>query len=124
MSNTFQKEITFLSKTIQEGDDTWNELPVTKTVTFKELNRTDRDQHKLHFFLISIFNTTGKGFNIDSDALYDLVVKFIETMTELNEQFSIQDKAELLNDSGALLSFGLWLMPQKVTPFFSTLMSK
>jgi hypothetical protein len=125
MSKTFKRKITFLSQTIKEGDEGWNEVPVTKEVTFKELNRTDRDQHKLHFSLISIFKSRGDSFNIDSEALYDLVVRFIDTMVVLDDkQFTIQDKEELLNDSGALLDFGLWLMPNKITPFFSNLIPK
>jgi hypothetical protein len=126
MAETFQKEITFLSREFDEQSGTWEERPVTKIATFKEFSRTDKEQHKLHFRLIAIYNaeTTpedGGQVTMSSDGLYDLVVKAVKTLLVPDENFNLQDKNEFLNDSGALLSFGLWLLGEKITPFFSTL---
>jgi hypothetical protein len=127
--NTFQKDISFLSNTIKEGQSEWVLAPVTKTATFKELDRRDKEQHKLHFKLIAIFenfgvskedNIDGAKIKIDSDGVYDLTVKGIKTLLICNEQFTVQDKAEFLTDSGAILQFGLWALGEKFAPFFST----
>ena len=122
---TYEKEITFLSKQFIENE--WAMIEVSKIATFKELSRVARDQHKLHFMLTSLFNKVedeDEGFKIDSDSLYDLTVKAIKTLLILNGDFTESDKAEFLNDSGAILNFALWAVKAKFTPFFSTLNMK
>jgi len=69
----------------------------------------------------------GKGgaedkVTIDSDKLYDLAERAISLLLvpaksgepEVNET----EKAEILNDSFALLRFGRWFADNKSTPFF------
>lgn len=121
---TFEKEITFLSKQLVNTE--WDLIEISKVATFKELSRVDRSQHKLHFMLISLFTSKSEEGDenkmaIDSDSLYDLTTKAIKTLLVINETFTETDKAEFLNDSGAILSFGIWALPGKFTPFFSSL---
>jgi hypothetical protein len=131
---TFQKEITFLSKEFDESKVNepckgWVEAPITKIATFKELSRTDKSQHKLHFKIIAIFehfgvkeeDTDGENLQvkIDSDGVYDLTVKAINTLIIPDPSFTMQDKAELLNDSAGIFQFGFWLLGEKIAPFFS-----
>ena len=118
---TFRKEITFLSKTLS-GEGIWIDEEITKTATFKELNRVDRSQHKLHFKMMTVFegfatDEDGK-FKIDSDALYDLTIKAFKNLLIEDSEFNETDKTEFLNDSGAILSFGVWIFKDKFTPFF------
>jgi len=124
---TFEKEITFLSKQLVNLE--WSLVEVSKVATFKELSRVDRNQHKLHFMLISLFTSKAEEgeenkMSIDSDSLYDLTTKAIRTLLVLNDSFTETDKAEFLNDSGAILSFGIWALPEKFTPFLSSLRVK
>jgi len=130
---TFQKDISFLAQTLNGENNEWVLSPVTKTATFKELSRTDRNQHKLHFKIIAIFeafgvnaddDSDGTKFKIDSDGVYDLTVKAIKTLLIEDPQFTVQDKTELLNDSGAIFEFGMWLLGEKIVPFFSTFKMK
>ena len=120
--DTFEKEITFLSKSFVNGE--WALVEVSKTATFKELSRVDRDQHKLHFMLIKLFQGAAveegesQDISIDSDSLYDLTVKAIRKLIVINSEFTEQDKTEFLNDSGAILDFSLWALKEKFTPFF------
>lgn len=136
MEELFQKEITFLSKVldIENPANGFALVPVTKKITFKELSRTDRAQHKLHFMLISIFtggesnvddtDEPGKGgsFNVNTDKLYDITAKAIRVLVVTDDNFNDQEKTELLNDGGALFRFGMWLLKEKISPFFSELM--
>lgn len=125
----FEKQISFLSKVfypdkVTESHNGWEEEPVTKTATFKELSRTDRAQHKLHFKIISIFEhfgaKEGGEIKLDPDGMYDLSVKAINTLLITDKTtFTDQDKAEFLNDSGAIFDFGFWLLGEKIAPFFS-----
>jgi hypothetical protein len=127
MQPTFEQEITFMSKDMDPDTKQWIETPVTKTATFKELSRTDKTQHKLHFMLMSIIESdeeSGDKLHIDSDKLYDITTKFIKTLLVINENFTEQNKGEFLSDSGALLSFGLKILGDKITPFFVKLMTK
>jgi hypothetical protein len=122
----FEKEISWV---VWEYDENSPEKTVqknrTKTATFKELNRTDKAQHKLHFRLISLFEGLDKGkedpdsIGISSDGLYDITTQAVKILLIENEAFSKIDKDEFLQDSIALLSFGLWLFKEKFTPFFS-----
>ena len=119
--DAFKKEITFLSKTLS-GEGVWIDEEITKTATFKELNRVDRSQHKLHFKMMTVFEGFGVDeegrFKLDSDALYDLTVKAIKLLITIDAEFTETDKTEFLNDSGAILSFGTWVFKEKFTPFF------
>lgn len=124
---TFDQEITFISRTIDPESKQWVEGAVTKTASFKELSRTDKTQHKLHFMIMSIFDSDAEEadkLHLDSDKLYDVTAKFIKTLLVLNDGFTETDKGEFLSDSGALLSFGLKILGEKITPFFATLMTK
>lgn len=122
--NQFTQSISFLSKVFNEDNNQWEEKPIIKTATFKDLIRTDKSQHKLHFKIISIFEhfgvkEDGPEMKIDSDGIYDLTVKAVNTLLVTDESFTVQDKAEFLNDSAALFEFGLWLLGAKIAPFFS-----
>lgn len=122
----FEKEITFLTKSFDPATGLWGYQEVTKTAKFRELNRTDRTQHKLHFKLIAIFEQFGvveegdEGkMKIDSDGVYDLSVKAIRTLLIPDAEFTEADKTEFLNDSAAIINFGMWALSEKFTPFFS-----
>jgi hypothetical protein len=129
---TFQKEVTFLSKTPNSFNietNAWDYEQVTKTATFKELSRTDRDQHKLHFKIVALF-TGGNiereedekaGTTLESDDIYDLTVKCIKKLLIIDENFTAQNREEFLTDSGAIMNFGFWLLGEKIAPFFSIL---
>jgi hypothetical protein len=124
----FQKDVSFLSKIFREDKisdtcDGWVEGPITKIATFKELSRTDKSQHKLHFKIIAIFEhfgtKEGEEIKIDSDGVYDLTVKAIKDLLIIDDNFTVQDQAEFLNDSAAIFEFGFWLLGNKIAPFFS-----
>lgn len=122
----FQKEITFLSKQPITGEDgnslTWELIETTKIATFKELNQTDKEQHKLHFKIVSLgesFNVTEDGgTKVNTDTLYDITVKSINSLLVIDQTFTATDKNEFLSDSAAILRFGLFMLEQKFTPFF------
>ena len=77
--DTFQKEITFIKKepfTEEDGNTiVWKPVETTKVATFKELDQTDKEQHKLHFKIVSLgesVNTKGdEGLVVNTDTLYD-----------------------------------------------------
>lgn len=129
----FKKEVSFLSKVLNDQQVFVEEI-ITKTATFKELSRTDKDQHKLHFMLVSIYKSNGdEEIKLDSDQVYDITVKFIKSCLICDKtensiataaQFTEQDKIEFLNDGGALINFGLWLLNEKIAPFFTQLIKK
>lgn len=122
---TFQKEISFLSIVPDVDLQTNVKKIIKKTATFDELSRTAKDQHKLHFKIISVISQSIKGdeeFTIESDGMYDLVVLAINKLLQVNENFTESDKKEFLLDSGAIWKFGMWLLGEKLTPFFSILM--
>jgi len=77
---TFKKEISITAPVFDEKTNTHTQETVEKTATFKELSRTEKDQHKLHFMLIGIFesNPTKATMDIDTDKMYDITVKAIE----------------------------------------------
>lgn len=126
----FQRHITFIQKVfyadkVSDTCDGWLEEPVTKFATFKELSRTDKSQHKLHFSIVGIFEhfgaKEGEEIKIDSDGLYDLTIKAIKTLLITDKSdFTDADKTEFMNDSGAIFDFGMWLLGNKIAPFFST----
>ena len=123
---TFTKEISWVGYEVDTEKTETVETKRTKTATFYELNRTDKRQHKLHFKLISLFEGLEKSkdevdsIGISSDGLYDITVKAINILIIENESFNNVDKREFLNDSIALLEFGMWLFKEKFAPFFST----
>lgn len=126
--DTFQQPITFLAKVFNEDPavNKWETKEITKIATFRDLDERDKDQHKLHFKILSVVDLGGIGDNdgdakvrIDSDALYDLTVKAINQLLVPDETFTIQDKKEFLSDSGAIFNFGMWLLTNKFLPFFS-----
>ena len=126
----FKKEITFLQKQFIEGE--WALVEISKTARFKELSRVDRSQHELHFMITQMMEQSEKDdekdeeekvkMTVDSKVLYKLVRKSVNVLLLVDENFKEDDKAEFLQDSGALLQFGLWLLQEKLTPFFSVLM--
>jgi|ERR1044072_2672347 hypothetical protein len=131
----FERKISFISKVfheerITETCDGWVEEPIEKTAWFKELSRTDKSQHKLHFKILAIFENFGvKGadidnIKIDSDGVYELSVKAINTLLLVDDKFTETDKQEFLNDSAAIFDFGFWLLGQKIAPFFSVFNKK
>lgn len=128
---TFKREVSYMSKRFVANeagtDGTWKEELVTKEIEFRELDRTDRKQHKLHFKIVSLFTNgdkdeDGGGLRLDSDTLYDLSQKAMKELAVLNEDFKEGDRNEMLSDSGAIFNFGYWFLGEKVTPFFSNLM--
>lgn len=128
---TFTKEISFINPAFFDKDakpqPQHTEKEVTKTATFKELSRTDKDQHKLHFTLIGIsLNTkTDDGkIKLDTDSLYEVTVKVVTTLLVTDDKFTEIDKELFLSDSSALIDFGFWFIGEKLTPFFSILMKK
>jgi|YelNatPaOPRAMG01_1025707.scaffolds.fasta_scaffold91594_3 hypothetical protein len=122
---TFEKEVSYVSWEVDTEKNESVETVVTKTATFKELSRTDKTQHKLHFKLISLVEGLKKekgeenSIGISSDGLYDITVKAINILFVPTDSFTEQDKKEFLNDSMALLDFGLWLFKEQFTPFFA-----
>jgi hypothetical protein len=122
---TFEKEIEFITWEYSDEAKTTIEKSVVKTATFAELNRTDARQHKLHFKIISLFQSQNANdpasVELDSDALYDITCKSVDVLLTINEAFTEADKKDFLNDSIALLQFGIWLFKEKMTPFFGSL---
>ena len=134
MEKVFKKEITFISKqpvmeaTKENKVGDIIEIEVTKEAVFKELSKTDRSQHKLHFKIVSLFidsktNEETGNIKLDTDDIYDITVRCINQLLIVDgKSFTDGDKTEFLNDSGSIFSFGYWLLGDKITPFFSTLM--
>jgi len=121
---TFEKEISYVSWEVDGEKNETVETIISKTATFKELSRTDKSQHKLHFKLMSLFEGLEKekgeenSVGISTDGLYDITVKAINILFVPSDGFTELDKKEFLNDSVALLEFGLWLFKEKFSPFF------
>jgi hypothetical protein len=131
METTFKKEIKFISPTLKDkegGAPEWVKEPVTKTATFKELSRTDRDQREMCWLIMEIldFSKYKKGkkttkIPLDRVVASELTDTFIEEMLVLDEVFTEADKKDFINDNGAVINFGLWLAAEKILPFFLTL---
>lgn len=129
---TFQKEITFLNPAFFDTElNDHIEKEVTKTATFKELSRTDRDQHELHFMIMAAFEETkGKKVRYDSSQVLNMTDSFIESCMIIKDEanpgveIGSADKTQFLNDSIAKLNFGLWLLNEKFSPFFAQLAKK
>ena len=122
--STFTRELKWVSWEYSDAEGKQIECERVKTATFKELNRTDRTQHKLHFKLISLFegvqNNDPEQVNISTDRLYDITVKTVELLCVPDQSFTETDKQEFMNDSIALLTFGMWLVREKFAPFFTS----
>lgn len=102
---------------------------IHKEIEFVDLDEFDRDQHDLHFLIMGHFIGGGakakgrKKLVMDPEFSHEVTVMFIEEMAVTDEKaFTIKDREILLNDSAALISFSLWLMPNKILPFFLELM--
>lgn len=125
---TFERDIIFLAKVFNTDSEQWELASVTKRVTFNEISRTERTQHKFHFAIMSTFQSfedNGKGgVKLDGDAIYDLTIKAVETLWVKTDAFTDQDKTEFLSDSGAIFDFGMWLLADKITPFFQVFKPK
>lgn len=126
--STFQKEISFIdpaffNKELNKGMGGHEEREVKKTATFKEFSRTDKDQRKLQAMLMSVFKSKGEGeLQLDYEAMVDITEKAIEVLLVTDETFNENDKINFLNDNGAVNFFGMWLLGEKITPFFAILM--
>lgn len=120
----FKKDIKFASNILNDAQE-FEIMNVTKEATFKELDRRDKDQHKLHFMLMAIvkFNEEGEIL-VDSDILYDFTVRAVKVLLVKTDEFTEQDRVEFLQDSAALLQFGQWMLAAKITPFFPILTMK
>lgn len=133
MENTFKIDVGFQSLEFDETAGKMLPKQISKTLTFEELDRANKKQHKLHFMLMSLPKEIGEtSFQVDTDTLYDLTVKFIEvallvdtadTPADKKVGFTETEKKELLQDSFGLLQLGLKLSAEKFTPFFFQLMT-
>jgi hypothetical protein len=130
IATTFQKEISFIDPSFfnleaNKGMGAHEEKEVKKTATFKELSRTDKDQRKFQFMLMSVFKSKGEGeLQIDHDMLCDITEKGVDVLLIPDTTFTEIDKTNFLNDNGAVITFGLWLLAEKISPFFSLLIPK
>jgi len=153
MQGTFKHEISFLRQTIDPRNrETLTTIPAKVKAHFKELNRLDKSQHKLHTMITQTFRkfTFTKverkendplpqpldgepiteeqlrykiKMELDDEAIYDLTCAFIKTMSILEDRgdFDQQTQSEILADSGALYKFGMWVLGEKIAPFFLSL---
>lgn len=127
-SKTFAHRLSYneMQPVFKEGSDDpeYKFVTVSRDIVFKELDQYDREQHNLHFAIMSHFvggDSKPKGKKkliIDPEFAQEMTVTFIEEMSILNDTFRAQDREILLNDSAALIKFSLWLIPNKVLPFF------
>jgi hypothetical protein len=136
VETTFKHEVKFITTVPVEGipekniPPTWKEETITKTATFKELSRTDPSQREMSWMIMDVFDTenvkkTKKGItsHINREIISELADKFVKDMLIIDENFSEQDKNELLGDNGAMIKLGLWLAHNKFFGFFLLLMS-
>lgn len=116
--NTFKKEISYISRTLN-GEE-WIDSEIKKTVTFKDLNRTDPTQRDLCWLIMDIWEKKGKSkkFRLSREVMSELIDMFIDNMLVVDENFTDSDKKEFLADNGAVISFGLWLVHEKIADFF------
>lgn len=125
---TFVKEITFINPAYYDTEEQAHiEKEVTVSATFRELSRTDRKQHDLHFMVMAAFEETkGNTVKYDSSQLLKMIDEFVDTsmVTQTEDpttQATATDKTQFLNDSIGKLKFGFWLMKEKFSPFFAQL---
>lgn len=127
--STFTKEISFINPAFFDKDikpaGQHVEKEETKTATFKELSRTDKDQRKFQFMLMSVFKADGNdSIRVDHDVLCDIAEKAIDVLLVIDAKFTEIDKVNFLNDNGAVINFGTWFLWNKISPFFSLLIKK
>jgi hypothetical protein len=140
---TFIKNISWATFEYDEATKGTKEVEKTAEVTFKALNRFDKSQHKLHFKILSMFEGMGddkkealnsasselereeivkdSGLGVNTDSLCDITGKAINMLVICDDKFTENDKKELLQDSLALISVGLWLFGNHFAPFFQKL---
>ncbi len=119
---TFQKEITFINPAGWDDVEKRHvEKEECKVATFKEFSRTDREQREFQFLVTSIIKSTGSTTIVDPKVLCDITEQFIEVNLLLDASFTATDKLQLLNDNVAIIDFALWLLKEKITPFFALL---
>ena len=121
--STFQREITFINPAhFDTVEKKHGEKEETKMATFKELSRIDKDQRKFQFLLTSVFKSKGiDEIQIDHEVLCDITEQAIHVLLVTDENFTSTDKTQFLNDNIAIIQFGLWLLKEKLTPFFTLL---
>lgn len=139
METTFVKSVSFFGMTVDPTKMTEDNPggvikgPVTKSITFVELDEYSREQHKYVGKLIAWFTNSEKkeGFGsnegkivLDTDDMYDLVVEFLKKYSKLDDNFTAMDREELLNDYPAIWSLSDWLVAEKFFPFFQKLMPR
>lgn len=132
MEGIFEKEVSFNQKGFDGTNHTMDK--VKKTARFKELDSQDVKQHRFHAYILTAFTRSAKDANpedadeekkvevgLDGEMIYDMAVKGIKNLLVIDQEFTAQNKMELMQDSGALLSFGMWFVAEKVLPFFQSL---
>ena len=115
---TFTKEIVFLGRVFDSTKNDWIDGEITKTATFNELSRKAPEQRELCWITLDILDLKNKTPKIDSETACKLVDLFIDKMLIVNETFTEQDKKEFLSDNTSVISFGFWLIHEKIIPFF------
>ena len=123
----FTKEISFINPAFFDTETKKHvEQEVKKTATFKELSRTDKEQRKFQFMLMSVFKSKGENeIAIDHEMLCDITEKAIEVLLITDDKkFTDIDKQQFLNDNGAVINFGMWFLGEKLSPFFQHLIPK
>jgi hypothetical protein len=123
---TFEKEIKFLSKTLKQGEDgktEWVEETKTVNATFKELDRTDRSQRALCWYVLGMFKNKqeeikNNTLKLNEEALSEITDKYIEEMMIAETPEAKSDKTEFLKDNIGVVQFGVYLIYDKVLPFF------
>jgi hypothetical protein len=126
---TYTKEVNYISRQIV--GEVWENVIIAKTATFAELSRIDPRQNKLQWKIMEMMESANvdddtQKAHLNSGALCDLVYKYVREMLVIDDVavFSEQDKTEFMKDNGAIMQFGLWALQEKISPFFSMLMSK
>lgn len=120
--NTFQKEITFINPAGWDDDEKKHiEKEESKVATFKEFSRVDREQRRYQFMVTAIIKSSGESTIVDHEVLCDITEKFIDINLVIDASFTAQDKLQFLNDNVAVIDFALWLLKEKITPFFALL---
>lgn len=122
---TFKHEITFFNPAFfdTEKNKHTGGSNETKTFVFKELSRVDRDQHELHFTMMTAFQNSGKKMKVDPPQLLQITELFIDTCFVAADGVLEVDKLLLLNDSIAKIKLGTFLLNEKMPPFFQQLVS-
>lgn len=132
---TFVREVTFQSPTFDGKGHVLKS--VTKQVTFKELDSRDKEQHTLHFKIISLYTANKRAGDedadpdekpqdrakrrvlMDTDIVCELTKAAVKKLVVVDEtEFTKIDRQEFLADSLALIPFGMWFLTEKAFPFF------